>query len=48
MDAALEAGADDVVTNDDGSIEVTCPPNDFGAVKARWKPPASRPKWPTW
>jgi len=34
MDAALEAGADDVVTNDDESIEVTCPPNDFGAVKA--------------
>ncbi|PLP98769.1 YebC/PmpR family DNA-binding transcriptional regulator [Cupriavidus pauculus] len=34
MDAALEAGADDVVTNDDGSIEVTCPPNDFGAVKS--------------
>ena len=34
MDAALEAGADDVVTNDDGSIEVTCPPNDFGTVKA--------------
>jgi YebC/PmpR family DNA-binding regulatory protein len=34
MDAALEAGADDVVTNEDGSIEVTCPPNDFGAVKA--------------
>ncbi|MGN5479035.1 YebC/PmpR family DNA-binding transcriptional regulator [Cupriavidus basilensis] len=34
MDAALEAGADDVVTNEDGSIEVTCPPNDFSAVKA--------------
>ena len=34
MDAALEAGADDVVTNDDGSIEVTCPPNDFGTVKS--------------
>ena len=34
MEAALEAGADDVLTNDDGSIEVTCPPNDFSAVKA--------------
>ncbi|GAB3626010.1 transcriptional regulator [Pandoraea terrae] len=34
MDAALEAGADDVVTNDDGSLEVVCPPNDFPAVKA--------------
>jgi YebC/PmpR family DNA-binding regulatory protein len=33
MEAALEAGADDVVTNDDGSIEVLCPPNDFPKVK---------------
>jgi YebC/PmpR family DNA-binding regulatory protein len=34
MEAALEAGADDVVTNEDGSIEVLCPPNDFSKVKA--------------
>ena len=34
MEAALEAGADDVVTNDDGSIEVICPANDFPKVKA--------------
>ncbi|WP_153102176.1 YebC/PmpR family DNA-binding transcriptional regulator [Paraburkholderia hayleyella] len=34
MEAALEAGAEDIVTNDDGSIEVTCPPHDFPAVKA--------------
>ena len=34
MEAALEAGADDVVTHDDGSIEVICAPNDFSAVKA--------------
>ena len=33
MEAALEAGADDVVTNDDGSIEVICSANDFVAVK---------------
>jgi YebC/PmpR family DNA-binding regulatory protein len=33
MEAALEAGAEDVVTNDDGSIEVITPPNDFLAVK---------------
>jgi YebC/PmpR family DNA-binding regulatory protein len=33
MEAALEAGADDVITNDDGSIEVVTAPNDFGAVK---------------
>ena len=33
MEAALEAGADDVVTNDDGSIEVICSANDFVAVR---------------
>ncbi|MDP1595623.1 MAG: YebC/PmpR family DNA-binding transcriptional regulator [Methylotenera sp.] len=33
MEAALEAGAEDVVTNDDGSIEVITPPSDFVAVK---------------
>ena len=33
MEAALEAGAEDVVTNEDGSIEVLSPPNDFVAVK---------------
>jgi YebC/PmpR family DNA-binding regulatory protein len=34
MDAAIEAGAEDVVTNDDGSIEVATAPNDFVAVRA--------------
>ena len=33
MEVALEAGAEDVVTNDDGSIEVITPPADFLAVK---------------
>ncbi|MDP3871603.1 MAG: YebC/PmpR family DNA-binding transcriptional regulator [Pseudomonadota bacterium] len=33
MEAALEAGAEDVISNDDGSIEVLSPPNDFVAVK---------------
>lgn len=33
MDAAIEAGADDVVPQDDGSIEVLTPPNDFLTVK---------------
>ena len=33
MDAAIEAGAEDVVTNEDGSIEVLTPPNEFAAVK---------------
>ncbi|MFM4702628.1 YebC/PmpR family DNA-binding transcriptional regulator [Aeromonas bivalvium] len=32
MDAALEAGADDVVTEEDGSILVYTTPNDFGTV----------------
>jgi YebC/PmpR family DNA-binding regulatory protein len=33
MEAALEAGADDVVANEDGSIEVVCAPLDFEKVK---------------
>lgn len=33
MEAALDAGAEDVISNDDGSIEVVTAPNDFGAVK---------------
>mgnify|MGYP000315358309 CR=1 FL=1 len=33
MDAAIEAGADDVAANEDGSIEVITAPNDFLAVK---------------
>lgn len=33
MDAALEAGAEDVIINDDGSIEVITQPNDHSQVK---------------
>ena len=33
MDAAIEAGADDVITHDDGSIEVMTAPNEFMNVK---------------
>lgn len=33
MEAALDAGADDVVINDDGSTDVYTTPEDFGAVK---------------
>ena len=33
MELALEAGAEDVVTGEDGSIEVLCAPADFEAVK---------------
>ena len=33
MDAAIEAGAEDVLTNDDGSIEIITAPNDYISVK---------------
>jgi len=33
MEAAIDAGAEDVIGNDDGSVEVITPPNDFLAVK---------------
>jgi len=33
MEVALEAGAEDVISGDDGSIEVLTPPADFEAVK---------------
>jgi YebC/PmpR family DNA-binding regulatory protein len=34
MEAALEAGAEDVVSNDDGSMEVITAPYEFSTVKA--------------
>ncbi len=33
MEVALDAGADDVINNDDGSLEVICAPNDFTVVQ---------------
>ena len=33
MEVALEAGAEDVITGDDGSIEVLTAPNEFETVK---------------
>ncbi|QKS30890.1 MAG: Transcriptional regulatory protein PmpR [Accumulibacter sp.] len=33
MEAAIDAGADDVLSNDDGSVEVITPANDYMAVK---------------
>ena len=35
MEAALDAGADDVITGDDGSLEVLCAPAAFEAVRDR-------------
>ncbi|TDG12700.1 YebC/PmpR family DNA-binding transcriptional regulator [Seongchinamella unica] len=34
MEVALEAGAEDIEANDDGSIDVTTPWEEFGAVKS--------------
>ena len=34
MEAGLDAGAEDVVKNDDGSVELICAPADFPAVQA--------------
>ncbi|MDX1609008.1 MAG: YebC/PmpR family DNA-binding transcriptional regulator [Halofilum sp. (in: g-proteobacteria)] len=33
MEAAIEAGAEELVTNDDGSMDVLVPPEDFGRVR---------------
>lgn len=33
MEAALEAGAEDVITDEEGGIEVLTPPHDFSTVK---------------
>ena len=33
MEVAIESGADDVITNDDGSIDVMTSPDDFFSVK---------------
>jgi YebC/PmpR family DNA-binding regulatory protein len=34
METGLDAGAEDVVKNEDGSVELICAPGDFAAVKA--------------
>jgi len=44
MEAALEAGADDVISNDDGSIEVITTPNDFTVVKERLEKVGLKPE----
>lgn len=50
MEAGLDAGAEDVVKNDDDSVELICSPDDFGAVtaaleKAGLKPELSEITW---
>jgi YebC/PmpR family DNA-binding regulatory protein len=44
MEAALDAGADDVLTNEDGSVEVLCAPGEFGAVKSGLEKAGLRPE----
>ena len=44
MEAALEAGAEDVQANDDGSIEVVCAPGDFAAVRAALEQAGLKPE----
>lgn len=44
MDAALEAGAEDVIVQDDGSFEVITAPNDFIEVKAALEQKGLKPE----
>jgi YebC/PmpR family DNA-binding regulatory protein len=44
MEVALEAGAEDVITGDDGAIEVLAPPHDFEAVKAALEAAGLKPE----
>ncbi|HKX44242.1 MAG TPA: YebC/PmpR family DNA-binding transcriptional regulator [Burkholderiaceae bacterium] len=44
MEVALEAGADDVLTDDDGAIEVLCAPPQFEAVKAALETAGLKPE----
>lgn len=44
MEVALEAGADDVIGDDDGAIEVLCAVADFEAVKAALEGAGLRPE----
>ncbi|MCX7897094.1 MAG: YebC/PmpR family DNA-binding transcriptional regulator [Rhodocyclaceae bacterium] len=45
MEAAIEAGAEDVITNDDGSLEVITSPQDFLAVKEAVEKAGFRPEF---
>ncbi len=44
MDAAIEAGAEDVVANDDGSIEVITGPAEFSSVRAALEKAGFKPE----
>src|SRR5437870_7322922 len=42
--AALDAGGEGVLKNDDGSVELICAPADFAAVKAALQTPGLKPE----
>jgi YebC/PmpR family DNA-binding regulatory protein len=44
MEVALEAGAEDVVSAEDGAIEVICPPNDFQILKVALEKSGLKPE----
>ena len=44
MEVALDAGAEDIISNDDGSIEVITAPNDFVDVKQRLEAAGFKPE----
>ena len=44
MEVALEAGADDVITGDDGAIEVLCDPAVFESVKTALEAAGLKPE----
>jgi len=44
MEIALDAGAEDIVTNDDGSIEVITTPHDFAKVKTALEQAGLKPE----
>jgi transcriptional/translational regulatory protein YebC/TACO1 len=44
MDAAINAGAEDVVTNEDGSIEVITAPADFSTVRSALEKAGFKPE----
>jgi YebC/PmpR family DNA-binding regulatory protein len=44
MEAAIEAGAEDITTNDDGSIEVITGPHEFSAVRAALEKAGFKPE----
>jgi len=44
LEAGLDAGAEDVVKNDDGSVELICAPGDFPAVQAALEKAGLKPE----